>query len=423
MRVPAYERYRDSEVEWLGAIPDHWSVLPGRRLFKQTRIPALPGDEQLSSTQRFGVIPQALFMSMEGQKVVLAMSGTDAFKHVDKDDFVISLRSFQGGIERCRFDGCVSPAYTVLKPVDGVVPGYWEYALKCTPYIAALQSVTDGIREGKTVRYEQFGTIPAPLPPPDEQAAIVAFLDHETGKIDALVEAQQRLIELLKEKRQAVISHAVTKGLDPTAPMKDSGVEWPGAVPAHWDFKPLKRIATSYCDGPFGSALKSEHYVDEGARVVRLQNIKVEGFDDTDAAFVDIDYFRETLARHEVMAGDILIAGLGDDRNSVGRACVAPEGISPALVKADCFCFRLFPEQNPHFVSAQLSAGAGFSAGTQSSGSTRSRIPASTMAEIRVALPPYSEQAAISAWLRERTDNFNILTSEAEAAITLLRER
>ena len=141
------------------------------------------------------------------------------------------------------------------------------------------------------------------------------------------MEEQRRLIELLKEKRQAVISHAVTKGLDPTAPMKDSGVEWLGQVPAHWRVLALGRITTAKCDGPFGSGLKSEHYTDEGVRVVRLQNIREDGFNDLDAAFIDPIYYSQELGDHDVRSGDILIAGLGDDRNTVGRACVAPSGI------------------------------------------------------------------------------------------------
>jgi type I restriction enzyme R subunit len=107
----AYHEYKDTGVEWFPNVPHSWSVLPARRVFKQVRNPASPEDEQLAATQKYGVIPQRLFMEYQDQKVVLALAGTGNFKHVEKDDFVISLRSFQGGIERCHYVGCVSPAY------------------------------------------------------------------------------------------------------------------------------------------------------------------------------------------------------------------------------------------------------------------------------------------------------------------------
>ena len=111
--------------------------------------------------------------------------------------------------------------------------------MKSKGYIEALQTMTDGIRDGKNISYQQFGQIRIPGLPLSEQSAIAAFLDRETAKIDELVAEQRRLMELLKEKRQAVISHAVTRGLNPDAPLKPSGIEWLGEVPEHWDVGPL----------------------------------------------------------------------------------------------------------------------------------------------------------------------------------------
>jgi type I restriction enzyme S subunit len=262
------------------------------------------------------------------------------------------------------------------------------------------------------------------IPSINEQEAIAAFLDQETCKIDALVAEQERLIALLKEKRQAVISQAVTKGLNPNAPMKDSGIEWLGQVPAHWEVTRLGRVSATKCDGPFGSGLKSEHYTEQGVRVIRLQNIRMGHFDDTDAAFIDEEYCRVSLPGHDVEQGDLLIAGLGDDRNIVGRCCVAPEGIEPAMVKADCFRFRLFTQRAlPMFMAMQLTAGSQFDAGMMSSGSTRSRIPLSVMATRPVALPLLAEQQKIVTEIEARARDFDTLITEATQAITLLRER
>ena len=136
----------DSGAEWLGCIPEHWGCV-GRRLLAQSRLPAQPGTLAALRSQKYGVIPQQMFMELEDQKVVLALTG-DNFKHVEVDDFVISLRMFPRiGIERCRYSGCVSLAYTVLNARHQVDPAFMEYLLKAPPFIAALQSVTDGIHE------------------------------------------------------------------------------------------------------------------------------------------------------------------------------------------------------------------------------------------------------------------------------------
>jgi type I restriction enzyme S subunit len=205
---------------------------------------------------------------------------------------------------------------------------------------------------------------------------------------------------------------------------RDSGVEWLGEVPAHWEVIRLVRISVSRCDGPFGSGLKSEHYTDEGARVIRLQNIRDGAFDGTDEAFIDLAYFSNDLAGHDVEPDDILIAGLGDDRNTVGRACVAPSGIAPALVKADCFRFRLDRTVAlPKFIAAVLTAGAAADAGILATGSTRSRIPLSTMGTRKVGLPPLDEQAAIAAFLDRETAKIDGLVREQERLIELLAEK
>jgi type I restriction enzyme S subunit len=282
----------------------------------------------------------------------------------------------------------------------------------------------DGAGGQKRVQDSFVRDFTAALPSIEEQNQATSFLTHETAKIDALIAEQQRLIELLQEKRQAVISHAVTKGLNPHAPMKDSGVEWLGEVPEHWGLITLGRLCISKCDGPFGSGLKSEHYVEEGVLVVRLQNIKSHGYDDIVSAYIDSDYYKTSLGDHDVIPGDLLIAGLGDENNLVGRACVAPSHLGPAMVKADCFRFRLNRERiSPAFASFSLNASSRFHGGILSSGSTRSRIPLSMMASREVALPPIEEQLKIEMHIQNQLGRINALQSESVSAVQLLQER
>ena len=225
---------------WTGSLPPGWTGRSAKRLFEQRKVRARADDQQLSVTQSQGVVSQQELLE-NGQRVVLALSGIENFKHVDADDFVISLRSFQGGIERSTVSGCVSPAYTVLRAIDRINPRFWGYLFKSSAFITALRSVIDeGIRDGKSITYEQFGETAVPVPSVERQEEIADHLDRATTRIDTLVAKKTRFIELLREKRQAMITHAVTKGLDPNVPMKDSGVEWLGKVPEAWDAAPLK---------------------------------------------------------------------------------------------------------------------------------------------------------------------------------------
>jgi len=237
MSFPRYPAYKPSGVEWLGEVPEHWDVLQSRRMFKARREAAKEGAIMLTASQKYGMIPQAEFVEREGRRVVEVIQGKDNLIQVEPDDFVISMRSFQGGLEWCRFSGSTSFHYVPVTPIKHVMPCFFAHLLKSDKYISALRSTTNLIRDGQEIRYSNFVQVPLPIIPVSEQIAIASFLNHETAKIDALIAEQQRLIELLQEKRQAVITQAVTKGLNPDAPMKDSGVEWLGEVPEHWGIK------------------------------------------------------------------------------------------------------------------------------------------------------------------------------------------
>jgi type I restriction enzyme S subunit len=275
------------------------------------------------------------------------------------------------------------------------MPQFVAWAL-LSHYVVDAQIKLESLRAAQPhLNAEELGAVVILLPPCDEQRAISTFLNQETARIDALVAKKERLIALLQEKRTALITRVVTKGLDPNAPMKDSGIEWLGEIPAHWDCPAIARVTLSRCDGPFGSGLKSEHYSSEGVRVIRLQNIGWAEFSDADEAYVD-DAYAKALGDHSVQAEDLLIAGLGDETHPVGRACVAPESIEPAMVKADCFRFRLDRRRLvPQFAAYQLSATSAATAGSLSTGATRSRMNLTSMAARKIALPPFDEQESI----------------------------
>lgn len=205
---------KESGVEWLGKVPAHWSVIQSRRLFSERNEKAKEGDIQLTVSQKYGLIPQAEFMEREGRRVVVVQKGQDILKRVHDGDFVISMRSFQGGLEFSKHQGSVSSAYVALTPIKSVVPRYFRWLFKSTTYIQALQSTSDLVRDGQALRFENFAKVPLPLVPDSEQVTIAEFLDRATTRIDALISKIESSIELLREHRIALITAAVTGKID-----------------------------------------------------------------------------------------------------------------------------------------------------------------------------------------------------------------
>jgi type I restriction enzyme S subunit len=438
MSFPRYPAYKDSGVEWLGEVPAHWEVAPlGRMTLEKCDGPfgsGLKSEHYVDAGVRVIRLQNIRRSGFDGTDEAFIDSEyflDELARHEVRagDVLIAGLGDENHPVGRA----CVAPPDIEPAMVKADCFRFRVDVGRAEPSFVAL-ALTAGAAEaagllssGSTrsrIPLSVMSSRRLAMPPLSEQRAVVAFLDRETGTIDALVEEQRRLIALLKEKRQAVISHAVTRGLNPDAPMKPSGIDWLGDIPAHWELTPLARITLEKCDGPFGSGLKSEHYVDSGVRVIRLQNLRSSGFDGGDSVFIDTEYFETELARHSVQAEDLLIAGLGDENNTVGRACVAPIGIEPALVKADCFRFRVDRRRAyPQFVALALTSGAVSAAGLLSSGSTRSRIPLSVMASRRLAVPPVEEQVVITGFLERESATIDTLTAEAERAIALLQER
>ncbi|MEM6509052.1 MAG: restriction endonuclease subunit S [Pseudomonadota bacterium] len=416
-KYQAYPEYKDSGVEWLGNIPLHWRIFDGKRIFNTVRVKALETDEQLAASQKYGVIPQSIMMKLNDSKVMLALKGTDSFRHVAKDNFVISLRSFEGGIEHSNYEGCVSPAYTVLEAVKSIEPRYYRYLLKSDPYIASLQASTDSLRDGKSISYEQFGSIPLPLDDIQEQTQIANFLDHETAKIDTLIEKQQQLIKLLKEKRQAVISHAVTKGLNPQAPMKDSDVAWLGEVPEHWGMIKLKHITHQIIDAEH----KTAPYYDDGEYLVcRTTNVKDGKLRLEGGKYTNNSTYEEWTKRGLPEVGDILFTR----EAPAGEACVYT-GEVPLCLGQRMVLFKLDQTRvSPDFVLHSIYSGLADDFVKQlSQGSTVAHFNMADIKNIPLFEPPIDEQVKIVEYLSMVLAKYDSLTSSVFRAIELMQER
>ena len=252
-----YDKYKDSGIEWIGEIPEHWELRKGKNLFKLRNSKGNINAILLAATQKFGMIPQT---QVEGVVQVKQNTDLNTFRTVHKNDYVISLRSFQGGFEMSEYEGVCSPAYQVFYSKTPCCNYFFKYMFKSYGFISQINAFTLGIREGKNIQYEDFSVMKLPLPTLQEQQSIATYLDQKCGEIDELIALQEEMITKLQSYKQSVITEAVTKGLDKNVPLKDSGIEWIGEIPEHWSKNKIIRLFTIIGSGTTPKSSKEDNY-------------------------------------------------------------------------------------------------------------------------------------------------------------------
>lgn len=202
---------KDSGIEWVKRIPSNWDMLYPKALFIQRKDRARPDDKQLTASQQYGIMDQEEYMAMTGTRVVVVEKDFDILKHVEAGDFVISMRSFQGGLEYSEVSGCISSAYVMLKPSsERVYSRYYRWLLKSSLYINAIRSTSNLVRDGQAMRYANFIQIWLPCPAMEEQKDIADYLDDKCPQIDRLIAIKQTKIEKLEQYKRSLIYEYVT---------------------------------------------------------------------------------------------------------------------------------------------------------------------------------------------------------------------
>ncbi|PRT03229.1 hypothetical protein C6352_28405 [Bacillus thuringiensis] len=235
-----YPIYIESEIQWIREIPKEWELIKAKWLFKEKSLKGYPNETLLSVSKGRGLLPRDQLEF----KAVMAFKDLENFKLVAPNDFVIHLRSFQSGFELSKLQGIVSPAYTVFSGKELIYPRYYQYLFYTKGFIDYIAATTQSLRDGKPIAYNTFGDMELPLPAYNEQKKIAGFLNFKTDSIDLLIKEKEKLIKLLEEKWQSMITEAVTKGLNPNVKMKGSGVEWIGEIPEEWAVSKLGRYIT-----------------------------------------------------------------------------------------------------------------------------------------------------------------------------------
>ncbi|MDH1261349.1 restriction endonuclease subunit S [Pseudomonas sp. GD03944] len=418
MTFPSYQEYKDSSGEWIGAIPAHWSVSPLKRGFMIEGGSTPPPDEINWDGDIAWVTPADLsgltsfFLDTSKRTITdtgLASCGTSL---LPAGSLILSTRAPIGSLAIALIRMCTNQGCKGLIPNESAFSTYFAYVL--------LTAKTELNIRGKGTTFleisgDELGRFDVPMPPLSEQTQIARFLDHETARIDALIEEQKRLIELLKEKRQAVISHAVTKGLDPTVPMKDSGVEWLGEVPAHWGKKRLKNIS------PFitvGIVVNPSDYVsDEGLPFLYGGEVK-EGFIEVDKARKISPEDSKKNRKTMLETGDIVTMRVGYP----GLTAVVP----PECAGGNCASVMLVKRGNydSHWLCAVMNSRlVRQQVEVVQYGAAQKQFNIADAIEFWMFEPPREEQTTISEFIDRQSSVFNALMEESEGSMQLLKER
>jgi type I restriction enzyme S subunit len=423
--VPAYPAYKNSRAVWLGEIPAHWEARP-IRYFATSIGGGTPNRENPDFWN--GYIPWVSPKDMKtetihGSEEAITVAGLQgsATSMVDPGAVLLVVRS---GILKHTLPVAINAVPVALnQDMKALRPN----PRVCLPdYLARVIQGNNEIflhlwaKQGATVEsieQEYLNSTVFPLPPLVEQSAIIAFLDRETGKIDALVAEQERLMALLKEKRQAVISHAVTKGLDPDVPMKDSGVEWLGEVPAHWGLCRVKHIVTHVVD-----CLHTTPTYDGEPQYPAIRTADVERgrLLLSQARLVSEEVYKERIQRLRPVCRDVLYSREGE---RFGLAALVPENVDLCLGQR-MIMFRAAEKYLPEFLMWVLNSDFVYQQVlSRLIGASAPHVNIADIINFTIPFPAIEEQRKISDHINEFCNQNESLLSEAARAITLLKER
>jgi type I restriction enzyme S subunit len=425
---PEYPAYKDSGVEWLGEVPEHWEVGSFRRLIKSvgngtTADQVDEADDTVAvsrietiSTGQINFEKAGHVAPQDVAKRFLLNAGDILFSHINSLSMVGNVAIYLGGRPLLHGMNLLR-----IQPLSSVSSEWVLYWLKSKNIRQEVESRAKPAINQASISTDSVRALPGLIPPKVEQTQIARFLDHETARIDALIEEQQRLIELLKEKRQAVISHAVTKGLDPTVPMKDSGVEWLGEVPAHWKVSKLGHYAQILTGFPFPSASFSHDESD--VRLLRGANIGVGSLKWIDTVYWNLSE-GDNLSSYLMEEGQIV---LGMDRPWISEgmriARVTQEdmpclllqrvaAITPSAEFDDEYLFFLLAsELFKTYVEPDLT------------GVSVPHISPEQIMSFQISVPEIGEQRRISSFIRTQLDQMSALFEQASESVELLQER
>jgi len=410
-----YPAYKDSGLPWLGQVPSHWDVRRNGRLFSERNQTGYGDLPILEVSLKTGVS----IRDMDNLKRKQVMSDREKYKRAVKGDIAYNMmRMWQGAVGVVPEDGLVSPAYVVALPYPEAEPRYFSYLFRSEAYKNEIDGFSRGIvKDRNRLYWEDFKRIPSCFPPPDEQKAIADYLDANAVKVRRFIRNRRRLIEVLNEQKQAIINRAVTRGLDPNAPLKTSGIDWLGDIPEHWEARALRSLGR-FMKGGGGS---KEDDKAEGVPCIRYGHLYMffnyvieepKTFIAEDRA---MDYGR-------TRQGDVLFTASGEDMAEIGKSAV---NLIPGEVccGGDLIILRLNIDMDSRFMGyAAQSWHAACQKSRLGRGTTVKHVYETQLKNVWIALPPKGEQTAIASHIQKSLIHLNALTTKARDEISLIQE-
>ena len=413
-----YADYKDSGVSWLGKVPAHWQIVRSKRLFNPRQELARPDDVQLSATQAYGVIAQSLYEERTGYRVVKISMHLDKRRHVERDDFIISMRSFQGGLERAWSTGAIRSSYVVLKPEGQVDAAYFRYLFKSVPYIAALRATGDFIRDGQDLNYSNFCEVDLPLMPLTEQASIGRFLDLANGRLERAIRAKRKVIALLMEQKQAIIERAIARGVDSTSSLKPTSIRGLGDIPERWDVRRLRQVAGMK---PSRAASASRLRKDSEVTFLPMARVGVDGCIDGSLTakagdvWEGFTYFRR---------GDVIVAKITPCFENGKGAFLDNLPTAEGFGSTEFHVIRPGPKLLGAYLRLITSSKQFLENGKNSmTGSAgQQRVPTDFVKNYPIAVPPLAQQREILEVVGREALRFDTIGNRLKREIDVLRE-
>lgn len=407
-----YPEYKATSLPWLPQIPAHWELVKIRELFTERNQKVSDKEYAPLSVSKGGVVPQI--------STVAKTDNGDNRKLVKVGDFVINSRSDRKGSSGISaYDGSVSLINLVLKPRNDYNRGYLHYLLKSIPFIEEYYKNGRGIvADLWTTRYSEMKTVSIPTPTAAEQEQIVRYLDSMTAKINKLIRAKKKQIALLQEQKQAIINQAVTKGLNPDAEMKDSGIDWLGQIPAHWALPHLSFLTTKIGSGktPKGGA---EIYQDSGVMFIRSQNVYFNALRTGDIRYIS-EEINSTMRSTKVCREDVLLNITG---GSIGRCCVfrqnAPANVNQHVCIIRCKKNLILPDYLANILFSYI--GQNSIMFCQNEGN-RESLTFPQIGAFCIPLPQIEEQKDILQYLEIKTKSIDIAVDKIDQEIQVFSE-
>jgi type I restriction enzyme S subunit len=412
-----YPLIKDSGLAWLGQIPESWQVLRAKNVFRIIDVRSETGlEELLTVSSNDGIVPRS-------QKIVTMFKAESYVGHklCWPGDFVVnSLWAWMQGLGSSQYHGLVSSAYSIYrpKPAFAAYSGYFHYALRSAAYKWELQTRSKGVWLSRLQLSDpSFMDMPIVVPPPDEQAAIVRFLDHTDRRVRSYIRAKQKLIRLLDEQKQAIIHRAVTRGLNLSVNLRSFGIEWLGEIPEHWHVSKLHRLTDPRRPIMYGIVLPGPN-VDNGVPIVKGGNCE-PGRLRLDSVSRTTHEIESGYVRSRLLSGDIVIA----IRGGVGASEMVPPELEGANLTQDAARIAAKPSVDPSWLLYSVRSPV-FLSQVQARvlGATVSGINIRDLKRIEVCVPPFEEQAAIAHYLDSALLGIEGALTHASREIALLRE-